>query len=420
MSVVVAAVCLGPSELQASDFRMQSKEFPIEVVASEPALGNDALVTLEQAFRSFAKQVGVTTWAPARFRFYLRESARGPAGCEIESYPRRVILNPFPFFSATNSGLGFHSEALIRTAMIMQMEAYAGFGTKPSGGELPDPPIWLIEGLTQAAIKENSGKWEPVIQRLGETGRIASLKEIQDWSEISDHRIEQYWQQAQSYWLVKRATLTPTDRERLRLWLDSWFAEKIEPFFESTAETEAWWVESFHKVPRREPIPVLEPENTAKHLAASLRFRARPAGAKVSEVFHVSNLPASTSDFEDLNELKQVAVQLLRVQSTANFVWQHVVERYRFAFSAWLSGRYVDYLRLLGEAEREQKVVENYFQQVGEHLDWFEVNHTLEGKTSSLLEEAGVNLSVEELGRTRRDRIGTKLMVIERGRMEEP
>ncbi|MFQ3671855.1 MAG: hypothetical protein SNJ84_10405, partial [Verrucomicrobiia bacterium] len=379
-----------PTHARTADFRTTSRDFPIEILSLDPALGQDALAALERAFRTFAQRTGCTTLEPARFRFVLRDSSRtGPAD-EAASYPRRVTLNPFPLFTSSNSGWGYHEETLIRTAMIMQVEAYAlmeARGVVP-GDTLPDPPLWLIEGLTQAALPDKRHHLERIIHRLGQTGRAASLATLQQWSELSDHRLEQYWQQAQCYWAVERASRTAADRERLRLWMDKWLLPKVDPFWSPTPDSESWWQETLLTARPKPPIPIISPADTASQIKQISSFRARPVGETKSANFTLRNLPASPSDFADPKDLQQLAIDLLKLQSTTNFLWKDVIEAYRAAFSAWLSGRYVDYLRLLTQAEREQATIETFLEAVRTHLDWFEVNHTLGGPRPSILSNA--------------------------------
>ncbi len=402
---------------KTTDFRTSSRDYPVEVLSSDPALGQDALTAIERAFRIFAQRTGCTTLEPARFRFILRDSSRNGDADEAASYPRRVALNPFPLFTASNTSWGYREETLIRTAMIMQVEAYAlmeARGVVP-GETLPEPPLWLVEGLTQAAMSKKRVSLERVIHRLGQTGRGASLADIQQWEVLSEHRLEQFWQQAQCFWAVERATRTEADRERLRLWMDQWLHPKVTPFWSDGADSEAWWREAILAARPKPVIPVITPADTPAQLARVLTFRARPAGETKSADFHLRNLPATPSHFADARELQTLAVDLLKLQSTANFAWQAVIERYRAAYAAWLSGRYVDYLRLIGQAEREQAGLEDYLKRVRDLLDWFEVNHAVGGARSSVLAGARALAPDDAIPAAKRDRITTTLLSLERG-----
>lgn len=389
----------------------------MEVLASDPALAHDALGSIERAFRIFAQRTGCTTLEPARFRFILRNLPRNGEMDQAGSYPRRVALNPFPLFTVSTSSLGYQEEALVRTAMIIQVEAYALMEARGvvHGDTLPDPPFWLIEGLTQAAMPNKRKALEQVVHRLGQTERGTSLAELQQWNELSEHRLEQFWQQAQCFWAVERATRTESDRERLRLWMDKWLHPKVDPFWPPGPDAESWWQEAIRAAQPKPVIPIISPADTPAQLARVLDFRARPAGETKSVEFNLRNLPASPSDFADPKDLQAVAVELLKLQSTANFAWQEVIERYRAAYAAWLSGRYVDYLRLLGQAEQKQDHLTNYLTSVREYLDWFEINHTISGTHPSVLAGAWALTPDDPIPAAKRDRIATTLLRIEQG-----
>lgn len=401
----------------ASNFRLTSRDYPVEVVAADPVLGQNALKVIERTFRVFAQRTGNTTLEPARFRFILRDPSQASEADEAASYPRRVALNPFPQFTASNTGWGYREEILVRTAMIMQMEAYALLESRqaPLGDSLPDPPLWLVEGLTQAALPERKYWLERIILRLAQTERGAELAQLQAWTELSQHRLEQYWQQAQCYWAVERATQTEADRERLRHWLANWLQPRITPFWAHSPESETWWREAISTARPRKQIPIVKPGETASLIAKSTSFRARPAGDKTSVVYNLRHLPATPSDFADAKDLQALAVELLRLQSVSNFLWKDVIEGYRAAFAAWLDGRYVDYLRLIGQAERQQDELEAFLNAVRDHLNWFEVNFVVEGTRPAVLLDARVLSADEAIPPAKRDRIATTLLSLERG-----
>lgn len=403
----------------ANRYNLESSDFPVVVVSSDPEYGGLVLELLERSFRYFANTMAIRSLEPMRFKFVLEETRPKESNQEMDtlSYPRNVILGEKMEFRVGVPSEDFNPVAIVRTAMICQLEAYALKGRQwnPSA-QLPSDPFWLVEGLTQGSLDKKTPALEKIIARIDRAGPAPSLETVQGWTAVSPHRLEQYWQEACCYWLVKQATLTGADREALCSWLMQWYTPQGCAYWDKNAETEVWWKKTLGERSRDKAV-VKGEEQTRGELQKCLQFQARLKGQDLSQEFNLAKLPPPPLEFTSSKPFEEVMNRLLLLQARGNFLWQDVIESYRTAYAYWLKGKYLDYQKEIAQAEAKAQNVADYMSKARDYLNWYEVNHPAPGpKFSTLLREALAFQDAEALEKRDQAGIAAKLTQIEKGK----
>lgn len=409
-----------PVAYPASDgFKLESLDYPIVVVSDDPEYGGVILELLNKSFRHFATVTGIQTFAPMQFRFVLDEVAPKEVSQEMErlSYFRTVNLGEKKEFVVEVQSRDFNPIALVRTAMICQLDAYVLNHIKaPLGNQMKEVPFWLVEGLTQGCLVQKIPNLEKIIDRIDRKGPVPSLTTIQEWKELSPHRLEQWWQEACSYWLVKKATAKQADREALAQWLVQWFTPEAQAYWEVSDANERWWRKVLgDKVRPKQPIS--GEEQTRKDLQKALEFQAVIHGETVPRDFNLGNLPKPPLEFATATPFEEVNNRLLLLQTRGNNLWQEVITSYRSAYALWLKGNYTGYQKEIAKAEQLAQNVVEYMGKTREYLDWYEVNHPANGPRFSALLSQSLDLQDKrDLERRNQAGIAAKLTLIESGR----
>lgn len=405
--------------LTSNRYNLESSNYPVIVVSSDPEYGGLVLELLEHSFRYFANTMAIRSFGPMRFKFILEETRPTESNQEMEtmSYPRNVVLGEKMEFRVGVPSADFNPVAIVRTAMICQLEGYVlKDRDENASAQFPADPFWLVEGLTQGSLDKKTPTLEKIISRIDRAGPVPSLETVQGWTAASPHRLEQYWQEACCYWLVRQATATGADRDALCSWLMQWYTPQGRAYWDGNGETEVWWKKTLSERSRDKAV-VKGEEQTREELQKSLQFQARLKGQDLSQEFNLAKLPPPPLEFTSSKPFEEVMNRLLLLQARGNFLWQDVIESYRTAYAYWLKGKYLDYQKEIAQAESKAQNVATYMSKAREYLNWYEVNHPSPGpKFSTLLRESFAFQDAEALEKRDQAEIAAQLTLIEKGK----
>jgi len=398
------------------DFRLRSSDYPVTVISQDPEYGGLVLELLNRSFQHFGSTMGIRTFGSAGFEFVLEGEAPKEPDPAMETlyYGRTLTLGDSKNFRVVVPSARFNAIALVRTAMICQLQAVMLSNLEARKGEmLPAPPYWMVEGLTQGVLDKKTPSLEKVIARIDRIGPVPTLESIQDWKEGSPNRMEQWWQEACCYWLLLKSTSKPGDRSALVAWLIQMPHRENKPYWVESEDNQKWWRKVLTER-TAERTPLRDEVWTREELQKCMQFKAVLKGDKEAKEFNLAQLPKPPLEFMSSKPFEEVMKNMILLQARANLLWQDVIQSYRYAYAFWLKGKYVLYQKEIANAEEKARNVTEFMEKTNAYLDWYQVNNPAPGpKFSALLKQSLAFEDSEALAKTDQATISAKLTKIE-------
>jgi hypothetical protein len=232
-------------------------------------------------------------------------------------------------------------------------------------------PFWLIEGLREWTNQDPEHVRESIVQRAVKNQSAATLEEVTSWRELSDDRLLGLWQRAFSYYLVDSLTEQGDRRADFQQWLGS-FSTPDGQQAQLHFPTEAAWQRELAEAPDRSH----DIRYTWAQTSAALESKETISYAASKE----SNVQTCTIDTvmaQPRSDALQQAVQeritvLTELELRAHPGWQHVLEAYRSALSAYLQ-KDDKAAQLFAQAQHWRAEETQHHEKLVDYINWFEV-----------------------------------------------
>lgn len=267
-------------------------------------------------------------------------------------------------------------EVLLRTVVIVYLQAMALEDAEAIKGDyVPDPPFWLVEGMTQGMMEERLQDFERVVGTMTVRKRTPTLEEVQEWEGLHPDKLTAFWQQAFLYWLVEQMTSNRAEQRALKVWVrQTMMKTRLALYWTDFPEGEKWWVEVLARAPKRQ-VPVMTWDESFSTLRDCLQFAAPGEEGKQDVLGTVRRLPENPSPELVEAVFKNVWPELAGMELHAHFRWAPVAVLFRQAIVSWKNGDQKAYGELIQLAEKMELSNHHAREKALKRLDWFEVNH---------------------------------------------
>lgn len=301
-----------------------------------------------------------------------------------------------------------HQEALIRTLSVGLVQAMAWKDSVQAPiAELPEPPLWLSEGLTQWTqkaiqndIRENvlipeikfrdyfpmEEPFRQIIWKAYLSKLVPDLEEVQDWKDLPDLRVERLWQQAFSYWAFEAATRSESGRQAMYAWLRKQAVLTPEPYWQNTRPEANWWNQQVRRSENSSEY-LLSWERSAQAVSDLMVCKFVHSMTKDTELLNLEQLPPlprrkqgeknNTQELESIirkTVIEQIE-RLLDLESRAHTLSQPALSAYIDSLRAWLNGDMEVYRLRFKEAQERMRLAGQYHALVNDTLDYAVVNY---------------------------------------------
>ncbi len=372
-----------------------SGDYPIEARSVDSSAAADLLQTAESSYAVFLERMGLPRLENFKLVLEWSDAPQKYKPDAFDSFPRRMGLDvgDLRFRIATQGPLQAQREQIFRTCMICYLQSLELQGKLPADPQtVPDPPLWLSEGLTQLALKSREETFDAIVRRYQRLDRMPPLKTVQGWRELSDNSLEARWQQAFAYGLVRSLTTAAADKQTLVLWLTSDARNSSKPFLDPNQRNEAWWKESDGTAKRS--FWFYDWDTTVAALTEALQVGLTAKDEKESRILSISNLP-EPSQVVSTEPLSRKLEELTLLETRAHAAWVPVIEMYRAAVAAWLQPDLRSYRKAIARADAMEKGIGGYMRQVRDYLDYVMVNYPVDTGESEYADYREMIVSLE-------------------------
>jgi hypothetical protein len=383
------SACLLPVSLVAAErkpvvrvFSLQSDRMPLEVVSRDPFVNNQLLELSEKTVANVMDKMDQDRLPFGKMNISWRPESSEESSVPVSfSFPRsmRIEGGRVELDIEVWGDPVFQKLAIQRTIIIGLLQSYIWQDEKKfSMSLLPEPPLWLSEGLLWDVAGYRYDDWREVVAKASRTRKMPSLKTIQGWEELSELGIERAWQQAFCYCLYENALQSTGEKRAVLLWLKKFKFPFPDPFWANSSETENWWKEAAAQ-PLQQKLPVMSWQKTAASLNQLRHFSLKMQGGD-RKMFLLQDLPEGVEiDRKDAG-LNEYLARIDQVTLSAHFSLNPVLIRYRKAFLSWVKQDYATYQKMINEAAQWEEWVISRRQSAQDMLDWAVVNLELESR----------------------------------------
>jgi len=383
---LIQASCWADSDVSkvVPVFTLESPSYPLRVVSRDFRINQQILEMAEGTVDSFIKILGLEE-APFE-RCVLRWR---PLSTAMESIQEPV---PFSFPREIRKDKGKTSltiyidgplaggQVSIRRSLIiglLQGVSWQGEG-EISLAVLPEPPVWLVEGILWEMLRFRDEAWREVVMKAARTETTPSLEEIQNWQQLAFLEFERAWQQAFSFTLFRHAFKTPAEKKALRLWLREFRVPSPRAFWAKGSATENWWREVVAE-PLPDRLPILSWASTVATLnqlrSRSLSLIRKGETSSDRILVKLEELPEAYLP-EQKDEVAEWMRELGLLSSKAHFAWRSIIAGYVQILDSWARGEAgtESHMQLLDSLQQGEKDVVSRYARASEMLDWAVVN----------------------------------------------
>lgn len=361
-------------------YRQDSQSFPIEVVSRDPVMNQWIIRQADEVTADVLRLLGLTEVPFMKLGIRWR-----PGNADgLLSFPRRLAQRQGKSEIEIDLSGANRSQAVAikRSVIIAMLQAHVWQGVSEITGEvIPEPPLWLSEGLLWYSVRYAHEDWAQVVSKASRIGKVPSLKDIQQWQELSDLPLERIWQQAFSYCLTRRALQSRAEKAAVLLWVKNFRHTDAGPFWAASPEVENWWQEEADRQMKRR-IPVLNWEesvaslNQMRHISLRLEDGQR-------KVFFIEDLPEGVQLDKNDPSLSEHYQKLDWLALSAHYALNPAVLRYKSALTLWASQDQERYHDMLQEAKEWETWAVERKQAAQDMLDWSVVNLKVRGGAES-------------------------------------
>lgn len=373
-------------------FTLPSTTYPLRVVSRDFQLNQELLEIGEDTVGSFVKILGLEGVPFKRCTLRWRPLAGAPEPVQEMfphpfSYPRSISMEGGrALLKIEMEGPMAGGQIPIRRSLIIALlQAVAWDGEDEiSLAELPEPPVWLVEGILWEMLRYRDAAWREIVLKAGRTQKTPSLQEIQSWEELSTLEFERAWMQAFSFTLFRHAFKNQAEKKALRLWLREFRFPAPRHFWVQDDSVQNWWMETVEE-PLPDRLPILSWSSTV----ASLN-QLRNRSLRLIEMEKEEDGPPEPErrllQFNELpwnyrpaypQEVEEWLRELGLLASQSHFAWRSIIAGYIQALDLWAKGgekREEAYQSLVQSLQARERQIVQRQTRAEEMLDWAVVN----------------------------------------------
>lgn len=375
-----------------------SAELPLSFKTDNLLELSSRLLKLEKALDQLRTSLGLEKITGARFMVvWIDDDQQGKEPLWLDSFPRTVTREggQWLFTIKAQGNWNKDIELVYRSLAISFLQAQTlAKSDSFKGNLLPEPPLWLSEGLTQLLMNQRREDLAAVVWRYHLANKLPSLVTIQTWSELSELGLRRNWQQAFSFWLVYQSTKTTVDRKTLLNYLKELYEEPDKLYWVDTASNKDWWQRSTSQALKK-PIPQYDWDQSSSRLREATFFNVTYVGDKDERIISIIELPMKVQDLKSLEPLIESLKKLSTLQNIGHPLIAPIAENYARALTAWLAGDIDGYSNGLKNGRNQQIKSIELRQEANDFLDWFTVNYALDVNTPDYRNYAELAESLE-------------------------
>jgi len=400
---------------------------PIEVKVGREETDLGVRNHIDTYIQSVRERIDLDIGKPIRLHVEV-ENVNGAAPDVFDTFPRRLVFHQeaMRVEILLDADWRRHREALARTISVGLLQAVAWGGNDEAQlAELPAPPLWLSEGLTQWALRDTRDKvrsrvvlptirvqdvsplaedLRQIVWKAVRTDHVPSLETIQGWKNLSGLRAEKFWQKAFCYWVFNGATGNESGRQAVREWLHSQDLIEPEPYWSLTEQEQVWWRRQAQSSEKSAAYQ-LTWERSAQELRELLHFEHTVDRQSPSQLVSIANLPQKGKETVGLGQKLLEQTEALRnLAARAHPLAGPVIQAYVAAALNWIEGDYAAYEASRSEASARMERAGLYFERTSERLNWVMVNFDVEGLSDEQADHATLLRELsKERSRVRRE-----------------
>lgn len=401
---LIGLLLITPSFLTAEPKRLvklktdSSAEVPLSFRTDNLLELSSRLLQLEKALDQLRSLLGLEKIKDSRFLVvWIDDEQLGKEPLWLDSFPRTVSREggQWVFTITAQGNWNQDIELVYRSLAISFLQAQIlAKSDHLKGDTLPEPPLWLSEGLTQLLLNQRREDLAAVVWRYHLANKIPSLDTIQTWPELSELSLRRSWQQAFSFWLVIQSTKTTSDRKTMLNYLAELYEKPDKLYWIETPVNIDWWQRST-SLALKKPIPQYDWDQSSGRLREATFFNVTYVGDKDERIISIIELPKSVQSLKSLDPIKESIKNLSRLQSIGHPLIAPVAESYAQALAAWLAGDIDGYSSGLKKGRNQQLKSIELRQEANDFLDWFTVNYALDINTPDYRNYAELAESLE-------------------------
>ncbi len=387
-----------------------AENFSIKVDSGDEYAGLELITFSRKTIGLISERFPPEALDDLSLEYLIRIGDSGAVPDTFFTFPREIVFRPdskiLRIFIDANWQQ--HQEALVRTLALGLVQAMA-WKEKPQApvAELPEPPLWLSEGLTQwteqalqneisssvlipvLKYRDLSIMAEPfrqIVWKAHLSNRAPDLNKVQEWNALPELRVERMWQQAFCYWAFEAATRTGSGRMSLVEWIHESDVITPEPYWRNSASEANWWNREI-RLSETSSEFALSWQRTTQALRDLMVCKFTHAQTKDTELLRLGELPrlpASKSGKKSKNQELENQVRatvleqvegLLDLESRAHALCQPALAAYIESLRSWIGGDMEAYRQRFQEGQERMRLAGKYHSLINDKLDWVIVNY---------------------------------------------
>ena len=352
-----------------------SDTYPVESRSPDPVVGGALLKAAEDSCQMFLNTMELNELENFSLILEWDDTPQKQKPESFDSFPRKARMDggKLSFRIQLQGTVPEQLEQIYRSCMTCYLQSL-GFqnGIPEKMRVLPEPPLWISEGLTQMMMKSRHDTYFDIVRRYRRLERLPELKTVQGWTELSGNSMEARWQQAFCYWLLKQAVQQPAEKRTLVLWLSAGERAPSAMYLEANRRTEGWWQES--AVAPSRSFSFYDWDTTLASLAEVLQVGLTAKGETESRVLSLAKLPDPTLVIST-SPVRAKLDDLALLEVRAHVIWAPVIALYRAATTAWLESDIKTYQSRVDRTLVMEREISEYMKRVRDYLDYATVNY---------------------------------------------
>jgi hypothetical protein len=406
MTLLLVVVCqpltLAAAPSTLTKFKTEeSGELPISYRSANFVEIPARLANLEIVFTRTMKSLGLREIKGSRFLVVWvdqKNDEQNKSSGWLDSFPRKISREGgrWVFTIQAQGNWAVDVEQVYRSLVICILQAQIlRDATELSGDELPEPPLWLSEGLTQVLMENKRDDFADVVWRFYLAKKVPSLATVQRWTELSELGMRRSWQQAFSFWLVTQSIKSAADQKTIQVYLGSLLKDPEKLYWSDESAGQGWWLASTSQA-LKQRIPSYDWDQSSSRLREATFLTVTYKGQMDVHLISITELPASPAFLQVVTPVHESISQLSNLEMLGHPMIASVAKHYRAALEAWLGGNITAYAQGLRAARDQQVESTLLHEQANDFLDWFTVNYELDVDTPEYRNYAKVVEEIED------------------------
>jgi hypothetical protein len=397
---------LGLSQVSAEWKERKDLQFLVNLTSTKLPLTLRSAVTVENTQRlseaeSALNQILNLTGLRKEpsFRIVLHWNERETGDLWLDSFPRNLRREGKLWLFEIRGEGKWESvrEQLYRSlaVCVLQSQMLQGLEVLPEA-EIPDPPLWMSEGLTQQLLQERRTDLAAVVWRFSVLKMVPPLSQVEGWKELAEDGIRRRWQQSFCFWLFLQASNSDSEKKALLVYLASLGIRHDRRYWSAGGLNEDWWQQVTTRALKEKDLYYDWDQSTA-YLSEATMIPVQYVGQVQSNLISITELPKDQKAIKDISPITETLKKLVELELRGDPLLKGVIKAYRLALESWMQNKAGDFARHLRSAREQQKQLTTLRAEATDFLDWFEVNYAVEASSTDYRDYAERVLELEKV-----------------------